>query len=35
MGKEGPAVGKDGDSLDWIAGGLENMRYEKMGNVTR
>ena len=29
---EGPAVGKAGDSLDWIAGGLEIKELKDLGN---
>ena len=29
---EGPAVGKAGDNLDWIAGGLEIKELKDLGN---
>ena len=29
---DGPAVGKAGDCLDWIAGGLEMKRLKDFGN---
>ena len=29
---EGPAIGKAGDSLDWIAGGLEMKELKDLGN---
>ena len=29
---DGPAVGKAGDCLDWIAGGLEIKELEDLGN---
>ena len=30
---EGPAVGKAGDCLDWIAGGLEKNELKDFGNL--
>ena len=30
---DGPAVGKAGDCLDWIAGGLEKNELKDFGNL--